>query len=57
MTRAMVVAVLGYPPAFGTVQELDRLDRWDYVEAAPFASTVYFKGDRVTRYDPPGNLP
>jgi hypothetical protein len=57
MTHEMVASVLGYPAAYGSIEELDRLSRWDYDAPTPFQSTVYFKGDRVVHYDPPGDLP
>lgn len=57
MTRAMVIASLGYPSVYGTASQMMKLDTWDYVMPAPFAYTVHFKGDTVVKYDPPGQLP
>ncbi len=57
MTHEMIAWMLGYPPVFGTSTAVDRLEKWDYDNPAPFASTVYFRGDRVAAYDPPGFLP
>jgi hypothetical protein len=57
MTHEMVASVFGYPAHYGTVAQLDLLDVWRYDSPTPFSSTVYFAGDRVVRWDPPGNLP
>jgi hypothetical protein len=57
MTHEMVASVLGYPAHYGTIEQLDRLTTWDYDDPTPFQSSVTFDGDRVVKYDPPGNLP
>jgi len=57
MTHEMVSSILGYPAAYGTIAQLDRLAVWSYDAPTPFQSTVYFRGDAVIKYNPPGNLP
>lgn len=57
MTHEMVASILGYPAVYGTIAQLDRLSVWNYDAPTPFQSTVYFRGDAVIKYDPPGNLP
>jgi len=57
MSREMVAAAIGYPPIYGDAQTFNGLDTWTYDEPAPFRHEVFFKDDRVVRYDPPGELP
>lgn len=57
MTHEMVAEVFGYPSIYLPIAQLDRVTRWDYTASAPFSSSVIFSGDRVVRYNPPGNLP
>jgi len=57
MTRAMVVASIGYPTCYGTIRDLDKLDESEYRAAAPFGSDVYFRNGVVYKYNPPGQLP
>jgi hypothetical protein len=57
MTRAMVVAIWGYPSVYGTINEIDRLNHWNYLQAAPFGHWVDFRGGRVVSVRPPGDLP
>lgn len=47
----------GYPDQYGTVASFRALDRWTYVEPAPFSWWVEFKNDRVVDVHPPGELP
>lgn len=56
MTYRMV-ATIGYPPIFESIEEMQKRDRWDYIEPAPFSHTVFFSHGIVVRYDPPGSLP
>jgi hypothetical protein len=48
---------LGFPASYGTIAQLNAMNTWTYDPPAPFGSTVYFKGDHVVKYDPPGNDP
>ncbi len=48
---------LGWPPLERPLAELRRLPRWEYPMPAPFGFSVEFRGGRVLRYNPPGNLP
>lgn len=57
MTHAMVAEMLGYPPMLGSIGNLERMQTWEYWAPGPFGCTVYFHGDRVVAYDPPGELP
>ncbi len=57
MTHEMVAGVLGYPSTYAPIPKLDRLARWDYSASAPFSFSVLFRGDRVSKYNPPGKLP
>lgn len=57
MTRAMVIASVGYPSDYGTAAQLMKSDIWHYELPAPSAYTIRFKGDTVVKYDPPGQLP
>jgi hypothetical protein len=57
MTRAMIIASVGYPSDYGTAAQMMKLDTWHYEMPTPFQYTVYFKGDKVVKYDPPGQLP
>ena len=58
MSRDTVAHILGYPSEFGTVEELDLMNDWHYLPIQmPFDSTVHFRGDKVSAYDPPGSPP
>lgn len=57
MTKDMIAWMFGFPSAYGTVDEVRKLDTWFYDQAVPFESTVYFRNGAVVKYDPPGNLP
>ncbi|HEX3464463.1 MAG TPA: hypothetical protein VHS78_10490 [Candidatus Elarobacter sp.] len=57
MSRDEVVWRMGYPDQYGTVASFRALDRWTYVEPAPYAWWVEFENDRVVAVQPPGNLP
>jgi hypothetical protein len=57
MTRAMVVAIWGYPSAYGTIDEIDRLNHWNYQQAGPFGHSVDFRGGRVVSVRLPRDLP
>ncbi|HYK54439.1 MAG TPA: hypothetical protein VEV38_13025 [Candidatus Eremiobacteraceae bacterium] len=57
MTRAMVIASVGYPSVYGTAAQMMKLDTWYYEMPPPASYTVYFKNDIVVKYDPPRMLP
>ncbi|MBV8375335.1 MAG: hypothetical protein JO302_07465 [Candidatus Eremiobacteraeota bacterium] len=57
MTYDMVAAAIGWPSRPGTIAQLKQLGRWNYERNSPFQATVYFSHGRVTKYDPPGELP
>jgi hypothetical protein len=56
MTHEMAANVVGYPSVYGSIRDLDNMQRWDYDEPAPFGPTITFRGDRVVTYDP-GSAP
>ncbi len=57
MTRETVAHILGFPGEYGSVDDMNRLNEWRYVESGPFSSTVYFRNDRVSDYHPAGMPP
>jgi len=57
MTKDMIAWMFGYPSAFGTVEQVRKLDTWEYAQPAPFSYTVHFRNGVVVKFDPPGNLP
>jgi hypothetical protein len=57
MTHAMVAWSLGFPSQYGTRAELLHAPLWRYPGPAGGGSTVYFRDDRVVRYDPARQLP
>ncbi len=58
MTYDMVVAQLGYPSDFETVENERRMSHWHYDRPANSSIDVYFKGGRAVKVDegsgPPG---
>jgi len=56
-THEQVAAIAGFPSVYATKAELMRMTEWHYDRPAPFSSVVTFDGDRVARYQPPGDLP
>jgi hypothetical protein len=56
-TRSEVLWLSGYPDAFGTAEQFEQMNRWDYHQSPPFSWYVRFRHDRVIRYQPPGQLP
>ncbi len=57
MTKDMIAWMLGYPAAYGTKEQVQKLDVWTYEAPAPFGYTVYFRNGVVVKYDPPRTLP
>ena len=58
LPRQAVPYIEGYPSAYGTVSEMNRLNVWSYDSPVPFSFSVGFGRDgRVTSYQPPGKLP
>ncbi len=56
-THEQVALIDGFPSVYATKAELMRMPEWIYDRPAPFSSFVAFDGDRVVKYQPPGNLP
>lgn len=56
-TREHVLWADGYPNVYGTAADFAQMSTWSYTMPAPFAWSVTFKGDRVVKYNEPGNLP
>jgi hypothetical protein len=57
LTHEQVAQIEGFPSAYATKAELMRMPEWRYDRPAPFSSAVTFDGDRVVKFQPPGNLP
>jgi hypothetical protein len=57
MSRSDVVWRIGYPPEFATVGEINRETTWTYDYGGYAHSSVEFRDDRVTSYEPPNNGP
>jgi hypothetical protein len=57
MARDMIADTFGYPSVYGTVIQMNSLSKWFYAAPAPSQFNVFFKGDRVIKYDPPGAMP
>jgi hypothetical protein len=57
MTHAMVAWARGFPNEYGTRDALLKAPVWNYAAGGPFGSRVFFRGDRVVKYEPPGRLP
>jgi hypothetical protein len=57
MTHAMVAWARGFPNEYGTRNALLKAPVWNYAAGGPFGSRVFFRGDRVVKYEPPGRLP
>ena len=57
MTKDMIAWASGFPSVYGSIEQVQRLDTWQYTRSAPFSSTVYFHHGVVFRYDPPRRLP
>ncbi len=57
MTRQQVVASVGYPSVYGSVDAMMKLDEWDYILPTPSSYSIKFKDDRVVEYHPPQMLP
>lgn len=56
-THEQVAEIAGFPSVYATKAELMGMAEWRYDLPAPFSWVVTFDGDRVVRYQPPGDLP
>ncbi len=56
-THEQVASIAGFPSVYATKAELMQMAEWHYDLPAPFSAVVTFDGDRVARYQPPGDLP
>ncbi len=57
LTHEQVAQIDGFPSVYAKKADLMRMAEWRYDRPAPFSSVVTFDGDRVVKYQPPGNLP
>jgi hypothetical protein len=57
LTHEQVAQIDGFPSVYAKKADLMRMAEWRYDRPAPFSSVVTFEGDRVVKYQPPGNLP
>jgi hypothetical protein len=57
MTKDMIAWMFGYPDAYGTIDQVRKLDTWSYDMPAPSAFAMHFRNGVLVKYDPPGQMP